>query len=103
MYVCQSDDKLLKTRFICNINCTLLSVSPTYFKTFRTLYSIVTQTLHFRFLVIVSALTTRATFAQFLQPVALNTANSECALILPGGARSSAYDHTLSLFRVGEL
>ncbi|XP_055300072.1 peroxidase [Sitodiplosis mosellana] len=57
-----------------------------------------------KFLIIAAVLlTTPATFAQFLQSVQLNTVGSECALILPGGARSSAYDHTLNLFRVGGL
>lgn len=56
---------------------------------------------HFRFLIIAAVLLTAR--AQFLQQVQLNTVGGECALILPGGARSSAYDHTLNLFRVGGL
>lgn len=57
----------------------------------------------FRFLIIAIVFTTTATFGQYLQPVELNAIGTECALILPGGARSSAYDHTLNLFRVGGL
>lgn len=57
----------------------------------------------FRFLIVGIVFTTLTVFGQYLQPLELNTIGSECALILPGGARSSAYDHTLNLFRVGGL
>lgn len=40
-------------------------------------------------------------FAQFLQP--LGGLGPECALILAGGSRSSAYDHTLNLLRLNSL
>lgn len=58
---------------------------------------------NFRFLITAILFTATATLSQYLQPVELNAVGSECALILPGGARSSAYDHTLNLFRVGGL
>lgn len=41
--------------------------------------------------------------AQFPSPLSLDILGSECALVLPGGARSSYYDHTLSIFRAASL
>lgn len=57
----------------------------------------------FRLIIFATILSTKTFFAQYLQPLAIDGLGSECALILSGGARSSAYDHTLNLFRVGSL
>lgn len=56
-----------------------------------------------RFLTIVLCSTVASAIAQFVPPHTLDAIGSECALVLPGGARSSVYDHTLNLFRSGGL
>lgn len=69
-------------------------------------HSLITKSLFYllhRLFLLVAILLQEVVFGQFLQPLALDGLGSECALILSGGSRSSAYDHTVNLLRLNSL